>query len=110
MGEQLRERDFGFPGLREFRPKLCDASRQPNVVLLQGMKQARAPQTFRGRPKKNNGVGRPRLFAFRIAKSAAQLHERLPMSPDRNSRAELTEAREIVFKEASDALGFHRGA
>ena len=72
MGKQLRESDFVFSCLRKFRPEFRDATIKSDPAFLQRVKQTRAPQTFRGRPEKDDGVGGPWLFAFGIPKSAVQ--------------------------------------
>ena len=99
MGEQLREGDIAFIGLREFWPELGDVPLQLNVVLLENMKQARAPQTLRGRPKQDNRVGCPGLLSLRISKAALQFENRFPFLPNGYCRAEFPEALEVLFEE-----------
>jgi hypothetical protein len=63
------------------------------------MKQARAPQTFRGRPEQNDRVGRPGLLSFCISISALELEHRFSFLPDGYSRAELAEPLEVFLEE-----------
>ena len=104
MGQQLRERDLAFARLREFRPELGDAPLEPDVALLENMKQGRAPQTLRGRPKQYNRVGRPWLLSLCLSKSALQFEDRFPIPPNGNRRAEFAKALEVFFEKRSDAI------
>ncbi len=107
MGQQLRERDLAFPRLGEFRPKLGDASFQPDVALLENVKQARTPQTLRGRPEQRDRVGRPGLLSLCISKSAVQIQERFPVPPNGNRRAKFPEAHEVLFEERGEPFLYY---
>jgi len=70
MGQQLLEAYFAFFRLSKFRPEFRDPSFEPNLALLQSVKQTRASKTFRSRPEEDDRVRRPLLLARCIAKSA----------------------------------------
>ena len=110
MGEKLRESDLVFAGLRELGPEFSHAPVESDVSFLQRVQQTRAPQSFRGRPEEDNRVGRPRLFAFRIPKSAVEFEDRFAVLPDRDRSPELAEAGEVFVKKCGNALEFHRRA
>jgi len=99
LREQLRERDFVFPGLRKLRPEFCHPPLQSNFSLLQDMEETCAPETFRGRPKKNERVARPWRLARRVAVAALQLQHRRTVLPDRNGRAQFAKAGKVFRKE-----------
>ena len=98
MGEQLRERDCIFPGLRKFRPELRDALLDRDRIFLQDMEQAGAAQSFRRRPEENDCVRGPRLLTVRIAKSTMEIDHRFAILPNRDRRTEFAKLRKIFFE------------
>ena len=104
MRKQLRQRDLFFPGLRKLRPELRDALFDVDLAFLQNMQNARAAQSFRGRPNEHERIVAPRNYAARIPKSAAKIDHRFSMLPNRHRGAELAELLEIFLKQWRDAL------
>jgi hypothetical protein len=102
--KQLRQRDVFLAGLSKLRPKFRDAAFNLDLVLLQNMQNACAADPLRGRPNQDKRIGRPRMFAARIFKSALKVDDRFPVLPDRNPGAELAEFLKILFKQRGDAL------
>jgi hypothetical protein len=102
MRKQLRQRDFFFASLSELGPKVRYAPVDANPVLLQHMQDACAANSLGGRPDEDERVSFPRFFMAGIAKSAVKIDDRFSILPDRYSRTELSETREILFKERSN--------
>src|SRR4029453_5699993 len=87
MGQQLRQCDVVFAGLRELRPELRDAPVELNLLLLQRMQETRAANSFRCRPDQDKCSGCPRFLLTRVAKSAVKINHLLSVLPNRNRRA-----------------------
>src|SRR5882724_2430983 len=98
MGQQLLEAYFAFFPLSKFRPEFRDPSFEPDLALLQSVKQTRASKTFRRRPEENDGVRRPRLLALRVPESAVQFENLFAVPPNGNSCAEFAVTREIFVE------------
>src|SRR5256885_14265206 len=103
MRKQLRDGDIFLPGLRKLRPELPHPSVDVDLVFLQNVQQAGAPESFCCRPNQNDGVLIPSLLPARIAKATVKIEQLFSILPDRNGCAELTELFEIFLKQRLEA-------
>ena len=71
------------------------------------MEQTRAPESFRGRPKQNDRVGRPGLLPPGISKTTIQFDDGFPVLPDGNRRAQFAKSLEVFLEESCETFAFH---
>ena len=104
MRNQLRDGDVHLAGLPKLRPEFGNAAINFDFVFLKRVQQTGTANSFRGRPHQNDGVFGPDLFPVGIAKSTLQIEERLAVLPDRQRRAQLTKALEVLLEQGRDSF------